>query len=319
MNNRAKLTQAAIITAIGIVLCLGAAYIPFLGLLALILPVPYAIISTTSGYKYALISAISSFFILVLTVDVVYALNLLIMCMLPGIAVGYRINQDSKVEDENESFTPIYFGTIAFILSIIVFFAMSKLLFNIDLLADISKTIKATVEAQFAIMESTNMMPKENITAKDMINMFQNMMPTVLFMYSIIASLITYYVEAFILRRTKVLNYGLPKFSEFYLPGNAIVTSLILYLLVMFLEMLNIGLYTDSIMLNIQLVFSILFLIQGVSVSIYFIKRWKDKSPGKIVFAVIAVILLSGSMILSFVGMLDSAIDFRKVRNYKST
>ncbi|MDO7203639.1 DUF2232 domain-containing protein [Paraclostridium bifermentans] len=196
---------------------------------------------------------------------------------------------------------------------------MSKLLFNIDLLADISKTIKATVEAQFAIMESTNMMPKENITAKDMINMFQNMMPTVLFMYSIIASLITYYVEAFILRRTKVLNYDLPKFSEFYLPGNAIVTSLILYLLVMFLEMLNIGLYTDSIMLNIQLVFSILFLIQGVSVSIYFIKRWKDKSPGKIVFAVIAVILLSGSMILSFVGMLDSAIDFRKVRNYKST
>ena len=87
----------------------------------------------------------------------------------------------------------------------------------------------------------------------------------------------------------------------------------------MFLEMLNIGLYTDAIMLNIQLVFSILFLIQGVSVSIYFIKSWKDKSPGKIVFAVIAVILLSGSMILSFVGMLDSAIDFRKVRNYKST
>lgn len=301
MNNRAKLTQTAMITVIAIGLCLASAYIPFLGLLALILPVPYAIISTTSGYKYALISAISSFFILVLTVDVVYALNLLIMCMLPGIAVGYRINQDSKVEDENKSFTPIYFGTIAFILSIIVFFAMSKLLFNIDLLADISKTIKATVEAQFAVMESTNMMP------------------TVLFMYSIIASLITYYVEAFILRRTKVLNYDLPKFSEFYLPGNAIVTSLILYLLVMFLEMLNIGLYTDAIMLNIQLVFSILFLIQGVSVSIYFIKRWKDKSPGKIVFAVIAVILLSGSMILSFVGMLDSAIDFRKVRNYKST
>lgn len=319
MNDRAKLTQAVILTAVAIGLCLAAVYIPFLGLLALILPVPYAIISTTSGYKYALISAISSFFILILTVDVVYALNLLIMCMLPGIAVGYRINQDSKIEDGNKKFTPIYFGTIAFILSIIVFFGMSKLLFNIDLLADISKTIKATVEAQFAVMESANIRPKENITAKDMIKIFQNIIPTVLFMYSIIASLVTYHVEAFILRITKILNYDLPKFSEFYLPGNAIVTSLILYLLVMFLEMLNIGLYTDAIMLNIQLVFSMLFLIQGISVSIYFIKRWKDKSPGKIVLAVMAVLLLSGSMILSFVGMLDSAIDFRKVRNYKST
>jgi uncharacterized protein YybS (DUF2232 family) len=238
---------------------------------------------------------------------------------LPGIVVGYRIDQDSKIEDGNKKFTPIYFGTIAFILSIIVFFGMSKLLFNIDLLADISKTIKATVEAQFAVMESANIRPKENITAKDMIKIFQNIIPTVLFMYSIIASLVTYHVEAFILRRTKILNYDLPKFSEFYLPGNAIVTSLILYLLVMFLEMLNIGLYTDAIMLNIQLVFSMLFLIQGISVSVYFIKRWKDKSPGKIVFAVMAVLLLSGSMILSFVGMLDSAIDFRKVRNYKST
>lgn len=319
MNNRAKLTQAAIITAIAIVLCLVTVYVPFLGLLALILPVPYAIISTTSGYKYALISAISSFFILVLTVEVVHALNLLIMCILPGIAVGYRINKDSKIEGENKSFTPIYFGTIAFILSIIVFFAMSKVLFNIDLLADISKSIKEIVEAQYAIKESTNIMPKENITAKDMIEIFQNIIPTALFMYSIIASLITYYVEAFILRRIKILNYQLPKFSEFYLPGNAIVTSLILYLLVMFLEMFNTGLYTDAIMLNIQSVFSILFLIQGIAVSIYFIKEWKAKSPGKIVFAVMVVLLLSGSMILSFVGMLDSAIDFRKVRNYKST
>ena len=83
--------------------------------------------------------------------------------------------------------------------------------------------------------------------------------------------------------------------------------------------MLNTGLYTDIIMLNIQLIFSVMFLLQGISVSIYYIKEWKKKSPGKIVFAIMAVFLLSGTMILSFVGMLDSAIDFRKVRNYKST
>lgn len=319
MNDRAKLTQAAIITALAIALCLATVYIPFIGLLVFIIPVPYAIISTMTGHKYALISAISSFFILMLTVNFVYALNLVIISILPGIAIGYKINKDSKKEGSNKNFTPIYFGTVAFTLSIIVFFMMAKAVFNIDLLGQLSEMIKKSVEIQFEIMKSANMMPKSEITSKDIVSFMQNILPTMLFVYSIIASLITYYVEAFILRRTKQLNYDLPKFSDFYLPGNAILTSLLLYLLIMGLEMLKIGLYTDIIMLNVQLTFSVLFLLQGVAVSVYYIKEWRKKSPRKIVFAVVAVFLLSGTMILSFVGMLDSAIDFRKVRNYKST
>ena len=133
MNNRAKLTQAAIITAIAVLICLATAYIPFLGLLVLILPVPYAIISTISGCRFASISAITSFLVLSVSVGLVYALNLLIIFMLPGIAVGYGIKQEIKIE-EDKSFTPIYFGMIVFTLSIIVFFAITKLLFNIDLL-----------------------------------------------------------------------------------------------------------------------------------------------------------------------------------------
>ena len=319
MNDKTKLTQAAILTALAIVFCIATAYIPFLGLLMVVVPVPYAIIATMTGHKYALISAIASFFILILTVDFVYALNLIVMSILPGIAVGYMINKDNNIEDGNKSFTPIFFGTIAFIISIIVFFAISKVLLNIDLLETFSEMIKTTVETQFSIMESANIMPKGDIAPKDIIKVMQNIIPTMLFAYSIIASIITYYLEAFILRRIKRLNYKLPKFSDFYLPGNAIITSLLLYLLTMFLGMLNIGLYTDAIILNVQLIFSILFLLQGISVAIYFIKEWRKKSPSKIFFAVMAVFLLSGSMILSFVGMIDSAIDFRKVRNYKST
>ncbi|GAA0864954.1 YybS family protein [Paraclostridium tenue] len=319
MNDKTKLTQAAILTAVAIIFCIATAYIPFLGLLMVVIPVPYAIIATMTGHKYALISAIASFFILILTVNFVYALNLVLMSMLPGIAVGYMINKDSNIEDRNKNFKPIFFGTVAFLISTIVFFTISKALFNIDLIEQFSKMLKTTVETQFAIMESTNIIQKGDIAPKDIINVMQNTIPTMLFACSIIASLITYYVEAFILRRIKRLNYKLPKFSDFYLPGNAIITSLLLYLLTMFLSMLNIGLYTDAIILNLQLIFSILFLLQGISVSIYFIKEWRKKSPSKIGFAIMAVFLLSGSMILSFVGMLDSAIDFRKVRNYKST
>lgn len=319
MNDRTKLTQAVIISAIGIVICLAAVYVPFLGLLAFIIPVPYAMISTMTGHKYALISAISSFFILMFTVDGFYALNIIIMSILPGIVIGYKISKDSEAQSDSMNFTPIYFGTIAFILSIIVFFIMANVLFNMDLLSQILALMKTTLEAQFTIMESAKLIPKGEIKVEDIVNLVQNITPTMLFLYSIIASLTTYYVEAFILRRIRKTSYNLPKFSNFYLPGNAIIISLLLYLLTIGLEMLKIGLYTDIIMINLQFIFSIMFLLQGVAVAVFFIKEWKKKSPGKLIFAVIAVFLLSGTMILSFVGMLDSAIDFRKVRNYKST
>ena len=42
------------------------------------------------------------------------------------------------------------------------------------------------------------------------------------------------------------------KFSRFYLPGNAVLTSFILYILIMLLEILKTPLYTDLILMNLE-------------------------------------------------------------------
>ncbi len=317
MNDRVKLTQAAIITALAVVLSLITVYVPFLGLLVFTIPVPYAIIATMTGGKYALISAVASFFIMMFTVDPIYSLSLTIINVLPGIAVGYMINKEK--EESEKSFKSIYIGTIAFMLSMIVFVGMSKLFLKMDLLAEITDMMKVSVETQLSIMKSANIAPKGDITVQDILSLMQNIIPAILFFYSIIASSITYYLEAFILRRIKKLNFNLPKFTEFYLPGNAVTTSLLLYFLVMGLDILKVPLHIDIIMLNLQLVFSMMFLVQGISVGIYFIREWRKKSTNKIIIFVIALFLISGSMVLSFIGMLDSVIDFRRVRSYKST
>lgn len=317
MNDRVKLTQAAIITALAVVLSLATVYVPFLGLLVFVIPVPYAIIATMTGGKYALISAAISFFIMMFAVDPIYSLSLTVMNVLPGIAVGYMINKEEDNEEKN--FKSIYIGTLAYMVSMILFVGISKLIFKIDLVSEFNKLIELSVETQFSIMKSANIAPKGDITAKDIVSIMQNIVPAILFFYSIIASSITYYLEAFILRRIKKLNFNLPKFVEFYLPGNAVTTSLLLYFLVMGLDMIKVPLHTDIIMLNLQLVFSMMFLVQGASVGIYFIKQWRRKSPNKIMIFIIALFLISGSMVLSFIGMLDSVIDFRRVRSYKST
>lgn len=317
MKDRVKLTQAAIITALAIVLSLATVYVPFLGLLVFAIPVPYAIIATITGVKYALISAVASFFIMMFAVDPMYSLSLTIMTVLPGIAVGYMISKETTEEEKN--FKPIYLGTVAYMVSMMAFVGLSKLFFKIDLIGQFIDLMKVSLETQLSIMQSAQLNVKDSISLVDMISIMKNMLPAILFFYSIISASITYYLEAFILRRIKKLNVNLPKFTEFYLPGNAVTASLLLYFLIMALDMMKVPLHTDIIMLNIQLVFSIMFLIQGVSVGIHFIRNWRKKSPNKIMIFIVALFLISGSTVLSFVGMLDSVIDFRRVRSYKST
>ena len=105
------------------------------------------------------------------------------------------------------------------------------------------------------------------------------------------------------------------KFSRFYLPGNAVLTSFILYILIMLLEILKTPLYTYLILMNLELIFYILFFIQGVSVAVFFGKKWlKSGQIIKFTMGVIAILVL-GIMSISILGMIDTIFDFRRVKN----
>ena len=105
------------------------------------------------------------------------------------------------------------------------------------------------------------------------------------------------------------------KFSRFYLPGNAVLTSFILNILIMLLEILKTPLYTDLILMNLELIFYILFFIQGVSVAVFFGKKWlKSGQIIKFTMGVIAILVL-GIMSISILGMIDTIFDFRRVKN----
>ena len=116
-----------------------------------------------------------------------------------------------------------------------------------------------------------------------------------------------------------MVNLRLPKFIDFYLPGNAVTASFTIYILVLFMDLIKVNLYTDLIMLNLQLVFNFMFMLQGISVSIYYLKKWIRGGSLKMIFMSLLILSVFGFMGISFVGMLDSIIDFRRVRSSKST
>ena len=132
-------------------------------------------------------------------------------------------------------------------------------------------------------------------------------------------SIIIYSLEIFILKRVRIVNLELPKLLDFYLPGNAISVLFTLYIFVLFMDLINLNLHTDLIMMNLQLVFNFMFMLQGIAVSIYFFKKWIRSGSLKMIFMSALTLSIFGFMGISFVGMLDSIIDFRRVRSYKST
>ena len=318
MNKKLGLSHAKLMASIGIILVLISVYVPILGIAALFIPVPFAIIGTLCSKKYAFLTLIATFFMIMFTVDPVYSVSVCMLNVIPGLTIGYLAKENLKDENANK-FQPIYGGIIISIICTIVFYLVSKLVFKADLLSQFMDILSSSFKQQLDLMQSMNIDAYKGINVEDFINLFRNMIPTILFLQGLITSFITYNLEVFILKRTRLLSLPKPTFRDFYLPGNAVSASLILYMLVILLGFMKIGLYTDSIMFNLQMVFDFMFIVQGVAVSICYIIKWIKQGTAQNILISGLILGILGSTGITFLGMLDSVLDFRKVRSYKST
>lgn len=314
MNNKIKLSQASMIVTLGILLSLITTYVPILSVLSLLIPIPYAMIGTLTDNKYSVLSLITTFFILLFSVNLIYATSICIMSALPGIAIGSFARQLQKEENANK-FEPVYMGTIVVVICTIVFFVISNVFFGTNILEDMKNMINETMSIQMDILKSSGIELAQNIKVDDFVQFMFNMIPTMLFLQGILISFIIYYLEIVILRRIRKTKLQLPNVVEFYLPGNAVTISLILYLLVLFIDIIGIKIHTDLIIINLQMVFNFMFIIQGIAVAIYYAKQWFKQNQSKKVFISGVLLYMTGFLGISLVGMLDSVIDFRKVRN----
>ncbi len=318
MNNKIRLSKAMSIIVLAIIIALVIAYIPMLGIFSMLAAVPYVIIGAITDRKYSLISILVTFCVLILFVDISYALNICIMYSLPGIVIGKMLKRSFEQEDSNK-FEPIYGGTIIFVLSMLVYFFVLKTFLNVNLLDEVSKMISEIVNIQKNSFSATELKVFDKMKPDEIVSYFTNMLPMMLFLQGLLSAFVTYYLSVFFIKRITKMNIRFPKFADFYLPGNAILTTFLLYLLVLFIQIIGSKLYTELIMTNLQLVFNLMFVIQGIAVCIYFLKKWIRQGPNKIMFFSGIILCLFGFMGISFVGMVDSIIDFRKVRSYKST
>lgn len=318
------LPQTAVITLFSIIMILAIFNVPGLSILSIGVSALFVVIAALSDSKGIFMSFIMVILGLVFFIDPVYIFDICLNFVIPGIIIGI-ITRNVLNYTDNNKFNPIFMGTIAFILGLIANYLISKYVFNINMLEEFTSVMKVQLSTQIsAIQESVSTLTSvPNITEESLIQTVLNIMPLILFSRAIILAILTYFLAIFTLKKIRKSNLKEAlkeiKFSRFYLPGNAVLTSFILYILIMLLEILKVPLYTDLILVNLELIFYILFLIQGVSVAIFFAKKWlKSGQIIKFIVGIIAIFLL-GVMGISILGMVDSIFDFRKVKSCELT
>lgn len=318
------LPQTAVITLFSIIMILAIFNVPGLSILSIGVSALFVVIAALSDSKGIFMSFIMVILGLVFFIDPVYIFDICLNFVIPGIIIGI-ITRNVLNYTDNNKFNPIFMGTIAFILGLIANYLISKYVFNINMLEEFTSVMKVQLSTQIsAIQESVSTLASvPNITEESLIQTVLNIMPLILFSRAIILAILTYFLAIFTLKKIRKSNLKEVlkeiKFSRFYLPGNAVLTSFILYILIMLLEILKVPLYTDLILVNLELIFYILFLIQGVSVAIFFAKKWlKSGQIIKFIVGIIAIFLL-GVMGISILGMVDSIFDFRKVKSCELT
>ena len=324
MNKKMTLPQTAVITLFSIIMILAIFNVPGLSILSIGVSALFVVIAALSDSKGIFMSFIMVILGLVFFIDPVYIFDICLNFVIPGIIIGI-ITRNVLNYTDNNKFNPIFMGTIAFILGLIANYLISKYVFNINMLEEFTSVMKVQLSTQIsAIQESVSTLASvPNITEESLIQTVLNIMPLILFSRAIILAILTYFLAIFTLKKIRKSNLKEAlkeiKFSRFYLPGNAVLTSFILYILIMLLEILKVPLYTDLILVNLELIFYILFLIQGVSVAIFFAKKWlKSGQIIKFIVGMIAIFLL-GVMGISILGMVDSIFDFRKVKSCELT
>ncbi|MCC3870008.1 DUF2232 domain-containing protein [Terrisporobacter mayombei] len=315
MNKYLRLSRVLPIVILAIILILISLNVPQLSLLLLLIPIPFALIGTLSNIKNNIISLIITFLALIFLNKPINAVDIFINSIVPGTIIGIIAKKVLSKQDSNK-YEPIFVGSIVFILSIVVHYIISKYAFGVDILDEMIQVFNKSIEAQKSLLQSIS--NNELLNTENIIDTFRNIIPTILFFRGMILSIIVYFVEIYVLKKMKYGDLVEIKFRNFYLPGNAIVISFVLYLLMLGLSYIETPLYTDAIFLNLQMVFNFMFIIQGISVSIYFIKKWLKNGIDKKVFISAMCVGILGMTGISFIGMIDSILDFRNVRAYKS-
>lgn len=303
-NDKRAFVEAALIAAMATIFAFSINFIPILSISIILIPVPFLILAYRHGNKYSVLAFITFSLLTGILTDIVNTALLITIFGPMTIAMGHFIKR------RTEPFIIIGAGTIASMISIFAVFQFISFIGNINIIDNLANIMEGIVNNQVEMLKTMNV---DVLSADEVINYMLMILPGVLIIQSVLAAFGNLYLTTNILKRLSTDDFHLPSFSEFRLPSNIVAGSFIIFALSYLTRYLN-GVYHVSLITNVILLFVFLFFIQGIATISFFIKR--TSIPKTIRIILIGIILIASPLLtaISFIGLMDSVVDIRKVR-----
>lgn len=310
-NDTKSLVEGALLSAITIILSLTALYIPVIGVFAtLVWPVPIIILGIRHGLKTSIMATVVSGAIVSMIEGPTQAFTVILSFGLIGIIMGWAINKDFS------PFKVLAFGAIASLVSKILLILISLFVMGINPITEEITAMRKSIPLVENMYKGLGLSPdKIKLVVESFASMVDLMaiaIPAILVLASLMDAFLSYKLTRLILSR---LGHSLEDFTPFWtwrFPAYTVFLYLLGILTTMMEQYWPLGIL-KTIGLNLQMVFSFIFLIQGFSLMAYFMGK---HNMSKILRVIIVFLVFFNPLFLrlaTWAGMFDILLNFRQI------
>ncbi len=305
-----SIVEGAFLSAITAILFLFSLYIPLLGtFISFLCPLPIIILCLRHNLKIAFLSLLIAFFLVSLIAGPFQGFVAVLGFGTLGIALGVTIKRKYSLMEI------ILVGSIASFISKIFLMLVSLLIMDVNPLLLGLDDIDQSINQSLSFYGNMGLKPEQIDAFKASLLRSLELMriafPAMLLIASVFDTLINYWVTGKVLKR---FGYDLEPFVPFrqWRASRSFFWS---YLVGLFILIINSRLkmaVLERIGINIQLLFSIIFFISGLAVVSYILYHYQIK-PFFCWFIYIILLIQPGlSFIVTWIGIFDVWIDFRR-------
>ena len=306
------MVEGGILSAVAILFALISVYVPFIGVFVnLIWPVPIILLGVRHGHKWSLMATVVAGVLIAILLHPMHAVSVAIGFGLTGIVLGHCFRRGYT------PVTTVLLGSVASLVSKIIVLSISALVLNINPLADHSEAMAKAVDQAINLYRNFGLKEAELTQVADsmkgMLSMMKLILPAGFAMASVMDTYLNFLVARAVLRKLGHHIGAFPAFSVWSFSLKLLYAFVVSVLLIYWGKSRGIGMMADA-GLNLQVVSSLLLMLQGMSVAFFFAGKHEVPKFLRWIFVVMAFTNNFIMQAVVFVGAFDIAVDFRKLR-----
>lgn len=292
----------------------------FLGMsmpiVALTFPIILTYIGLKEGISKSVITFVASLVIIGVITQDLSTLAIPFQYGILSIFTSYMINKKYKINK-----IVLYSASLIFIM-VLIHMGLRWYFTGINTFVELEKTLVEISNQQIATLKTGDMKESEisqlSNTLRETTKYIASVFPVLLMISSLFISYINYYISSRLARSSGRVDIDVPEFSKIIFPKH-VVTGFGLVLLASY-ALKYVGEFNYNQLLdNIFILIYLVFLIEGLSLTVFLINKMKMGKFFKTLFIFLIVASSFLNIVLFSIGVMDIILDFRKIRKIDVT